>query len=159
MPVFRSSHRALPLRRAGFTILELVVVISIVAIMTSMALPAFTRIVEQTRLDRAAQSLSYDLQAAFAIVGRNRKPVRISWVPAKVQFSITDRFDTLFKSRPMGLTTDYKLSPSMFTVSNPQVDIFPPGLAADSLNIHIVNGKLKRTISMSRGGLVRVLKL
>ena len=57
----------------------------------------------QVRIDRAAQTLSYDLQMAFAIVGRNRKPVRISWDNSKVQFSITDRRNTtLFRTRPMG---------------------------------------------------------
>jgi hypothetical protein len=37
------------------------------------------------------------------------------------------------------------------------VEIYPPGLAADSLSVHIVNGSLKRTVSMTRGGLVRVI--
>jgi hypothetical protein len=46
----------------------------------------------------------------------------------------------------------------MFTVSKSMIEIYPPGLAADSLNIHIINKDLKRTISMQRGGLVRVIK-
>lgn len=145
--------------RRGFTILELIVVMAIIAIMTTVGMANFTRLVNQVRIERASQTLSYDLQMAFAIVGRNRKPVRITWVPAQVQFSITDRSDTLlFRTRGMGPDSPFKLRQSMFTVSRSQVEIYPPGLAADSLNIHIINGDQKRTISMSRGGLVRVLK-
>jgi prepilin-type N-terminal cleavage/methylation domain-containing protein len=147
------------LRRSGFTMLEMVLVLAIIGIMTTVALAGFTRLVNQARIDRASQTLSYDLQMAFAIVGRNRKPVRITWIPAQVQFSITDRSDTLlFRTRGMGPDSPFKLQQSMFTVSRTQVEIFPPGLAADSLNIKIVNGDQKRTISMSRGGLVQVLK-
>jgi hypothetical protein len=57
----------------------------------------------------------------------------------------------------MGVATEFKLRASYFTVSKQMVEIYPPGLAADSLNVHIVNGSLKRTVSMTRGGLVRVI--
>jgi prepilin-type N-terminal cleavage/methylation domain-containing protein len=145
--------------RPGFTMLELLIVLSIIAIITSIALAGFTRIVNQVRLDRAAQTVSYDLQMAFSIVGRNRKPVRIAWDSANVRFLITDRSDTLlFRTRPMGPDSPFKLDNSMFTVSKSMVEIYPPGLAADSLNIHIVNRDQKRTVSMQRGGLVRVIK-
>jgi hypothetical protein len=96
---------------------------------------------------------------AFAIVGRNRKPVRVSWDSTNVRFLITDRSDTLlFRTRPMGAETEFKLQKTMFSLSRPMVEIYPPGLAADSMNIHIVNGDQMRTISMQRGGLVQVLK-
>lgn len=138
--------------------LEVVVVLTIIAIITSIAMAGFTRIVNQVRLDRAAQTVSYDLQMAFAIVGRNRKPVRVSWDSANVRFLITDRSDTLlFRTRAMGPDSPFKLDKKMFSVSRPMVEIYPPGLAADSLNIHIVNKDQKRTISMQRGGLVRVI--
>ena len=151
------QHSTLSHRRA-FTMIEILIVLSIMAIVSSISMVGFTRIINQVRIDRAAQTLSYDLQMAFAIVGRNRQPVRISWDNTKVQFAITDRGNsTLFRTRPMGLSTEFKLSASYFTVSNSLVEIYPPGLAADSLNVHIVNGQLKRTISMSRGGLVRVI--
>jgi hypothetical protein len=130
-----------------------------IAVVTSFAMVGFTRIVNQVRLDRAAQTVSYDLQMAFSIVGRNRKPVRIAWDSANVRFLITDRSDTLlFRTRPMGPDSPYKLDKTMFTISSPMIEIYPPGLAADSLNIHIVNQDQKRTVSMQRGGLVRVIK-
>jgi prepilin-type N-terminal cleavage/methylation domain-containing protein len=150
---------ARPTTRPGFTILELLVVLSMIAVVTSFAMVGFTRIVNQVRLDRAAQTVSYDLQMAFSIVGRNRKPVRITWDSANVRFLVTDRSDTLlFRTRGMGPDSPFKLSKSMFAVSKSMVEIYPPGLAADSLNIHIVNRDQMRTISMQRGGLVRVIK-
>lgn len=144
--------------RHGFTMIEILIVLSVMAVISSISVVGFTRIINQVRLDRAAKTLSYDLQMAFAIVGRNRQPVRIKWDSTKVQFAITDRANsTLFRTRPMGPDTPYKLQASNFTVSRPMVEIYPPGLAADSLNIHIVNGSQMRTISMSRGGLVRMI--
>lgn len=144
--------------RGGFSMIELLIVMSVIAIISSISLAGFTRIINQVRIDRAAKTLSYDLQMAFALVGRNRQPVRVQWDPTKVQFAISDRSNTtLFRTRPMGLSSVYKFSPSNFTVSRSMVEIYPPGLAADSLNVHIVNGSQKRTISMSRGGLVRVI--
>lgn len=144
--------------RRGFTMIELLMVVTILAILTSIALASFTRTVDQARIDRAAQTLSTDLQMAFSLVGRNRKPVRISWDSVNVRFNITDRADTLFRTRPMGPSSEFKLRQTDFTVSRPVVEIYPPGLSNDSLNIHIVNRTQMRTLSMSRGGLVRVLK-
>ena len=158
-PAAGRMHASAPsLARRGFTMIEIILVLSILAILTSIATAAFTRSVEQVRIDRAAQSLSYDLQMAFSLVGRNRKPVRITWDSTNVRFNITDRADTLFRTRPMGITSEFKLQKSMFTVSRPVVEIYPPGLSNDSLNIRIVNRNQRRTVSMSRGGLVRVLK-
>ena len=151
------SHSRIRGRRA-FTMIELLIVLSVIGIVTSISLVGFTRTLNQVRIDRAAKTLSYDLQMAFAIVGRNRQPVRISWDNSKVQFAITDRGNTtLFRTRPMGPSTEFKLRASNFTVSKQMIEIYPPGLAADSLNVHIVNGTLKRTVSMTRGGLVRVI--
>jgi prepilin-type N-terminal cleavage/methylation domain-containing protein len=153
------EETATPTTRPGFTMLELLVVLSMIAVITSFAMVGFTRIVNQVRLERAAQTVSYDLQMAFSIVGRNRKPVRIAWDSNNVRFLVTDRSDTLlFRTRTMGPDSPYKLTKSMFTVSRSMIEIYPPGLAADSLNIHIIHKDLKRTISMQRGGLVRVIK-
>jgi len=144
--------------RRGFTMIEMLLVVLIVAIMSSIALSNFTRLVDQARIDRAANTLSYDLQMAFALVGRNRKPVRITWDSTNVRFNITDRSDTLFRTRPMGPTSEFKLRQGDFTVSKPVVEIYPPGLSNFPLTINIVNRSQKRTLLMSRGGLVQVLK-
>ncbi len=138
--------------------IEIVIALSIIGTMSALSMVAFTRIVRQYRVDRAARTLSYDMQAAFSIVGRNRKPVQIVWDSSKVQFAVTDRGNvTLFRTRPMGASSEYKLTPANIIVSRPAVEIFPPGLAADTLNIRIFDGTTSRTVSMSRGGLVRVL--
>jgi type II secretory pathway pseudopilin PulG len=139
--------------------IEVILVMTILGIPMTIATVSFRRTIDQVRIDRAAQSLSYDFQMAFALVGRNRKPVRISWDSANVRFNITDRSDTLFRTRPMGPASEFKLRQTDFTVSRPMVEIYPPGLSNDSLNVRIINRGQKRTISMARGGLVRVLKL
>jgi len=151
-------HGAPAAVRRGFTMIEMLLVVLIVAILASIGLSNFTRLVDQARIDRAATTLSYDLQMAFALVGRNRKPVRITWDSTNVRFNITDRSDTLFRTRPMGPTSEFKLRQTDFTVSKPVVEIYPPGLSNFPLTINIVNRSQKRTLLMSRGGLVQVLK-
>ena len=155
---FMTSGRFGAAGRRGFTMIELLIVLSILGIMTTLAVISFTKVMDQSRVDRAATTLSSDLQLAFALVGRNRKPVRITWDSTNVRFNVTDRTDTLFRTRPMGLTSEFKLRQTDFTVSRPTLEIYPPGLANDSLNIRIVNRDTKRTISVARGGLVRVLR-
>lgn len=161
MPLSRSAvitHPGRAARRRAFTMIEMVLVLSIIGTMTALSMVAFTQVVRQLRVDRAAKTLSYDMQMAFSLVGRNRKPVQIVWDASKVQFVVTDRGNvTLFRTRPMGISSEFKLTPSNFTVSRSSVEIFPPGLAADTLNIRIVDGNTARTVSMSRGGLVRVI--
>ena len=144
--------------RRGFTMVEMLLVVTVLAILASIALTNFTKAVDQARIDRAASTLSYDLQMAFALVGRNRKPVRITWDSVNVRFNITDRSDTLFRTRPMGPTSEFKLRQGDFTVSQPVVEIYPPGLSNFPLTINIVNRSQRRTLQMSRGGLVQVLK-
>ena len=151
-------HEVPPAIRRGFTMLEMLLVVLIIAILASIGLSNFTRLVDQARIDRAATTLSYDLQMAFALVGRNRKPVRITWDSTNVRFNITDRSDTLFRTRPMGPTSEFKLRQGDFSVSKPVIEIYPPGLSNFPLTINIVNRSQKRTLLMSRGGLVQVLK-
>ena len=85
---------------------------------------------DRIRVDRGASVLSDDIQSAFALVGRDRKPVRVVWDSSHVRFLLTDRPGTnVFRILTMGMDSEYKLKGSAFVVSDTAFEIFPPGLA------------------------------
>ena len=64
--------------RRGFTMIELLIVMGIAGIIVTLAMGRTTRMITAWRVNAAAQAIQNDLQSAFAIVGRNRKPLVVS---------------------------------------------------------------------------------
>lgn len=140
-------------RKTGFTLLELLIVLMIVGIVTALSGGRVHAIIVQQRVNRAANSLQSDLEAAFSIANRNRRPVRIAWDASKLQLQVTDRAGTVFYRRtPLG--ADYNLKSSNVTVSRSPIEIFPNGLANDTLLIQLSMESNVKKIRMSRAGMV-----
>lgn len=133
-------------------------VIVIAGLTLAIGVTGMARAQYRIRADRAAAVLSDDIQSAFALVGRDRKPVRVVWDATHVRFLLTDRAGTnMFRVRPLGMDTEYKLAASAIVVSDTAFEIYPPGLAESALTIAITNGNAPtRTISISRAGLVSI---
>lgn len=145
-------------RFSGFTLIELMMVIVIAGLTLAIGVTGMARAQYRIRVDRAVAALSDDFQSAFALVGRDRKPVRIVWDAAHVRFLITDRGGVnMFRIRPLGMETEYKLAATSFVVSDTAFEIYPPGLAENGLTVTITNGNAPpRTIGISRTGLVSI---
>jgi prepilin-type N-terminal cleavage/methylation domain-containing protein len=148
-PSFRS--------RRAFSMLELLVVISMIGVISMMAFGRTTSMLAGWRVSRAAQAYGEELQSAFAIVGRDRKPVRIVFNDTTMELKITNRAGTVtYRRRSFGPQTEYKLDSANVTPSVLKLEVFPPGLAADSLSVVFSrNGKFRR-VRMLRGGLVQI---
>jgi prepilin-type N-terminal cleavage/methylation domain-containing protein len=149
------SYKSARIRR-GFTILELVVVMGIIGILAMMSLGKTTRILTSWRVTRAAQAIDQELQTAFALVGRNRKPLTITFDLTKMEVRLSDRAGTVYRRRNFGPTSAYKLKASDLTLSRSSLEIYPPGLAGDSLSITITGRGVKKRVRMLRGGLVQI---
>jgi prepilin-type N-terminal cleavage/methylation domain-containing protein len=143
-------------RRNGFTMLELMLVVVLLGIVSAMSAGRIHDLIIQQRVVRAATAVQNGLESAFALAGRNRQPVRISWSPASMQFGVTDRSGNVFYRR-IGLGADaYGLESANVSVSRSPVEVYPGGLANDTLAVTLsVSGMTKR-IRMTRSGLVRV---
>lgn len=149
------SYRSVRIRR-GFTLLELVVVMGVIGILAMMSMGKASRMVTGWRVTRAAQVMDQELQTAFALVGRNRKPLTITFDLSKMEIRLSDRAGTIYRRRNFGITSAYKLKSSDITLSRSSLEVYPPGLAADSLSITITKPGVKKRVRMLRGGLVQI---
>ena len=155
---FRGAMQTpLSVRRRGFSLLELLVVISMIGVISMISMGRTSSMMTQWRVSRAAQAYGEELQSAFAIVGRDRRPVRITLDKTAMELRLTNRTGTvIYRRRNIGKSSAYKLDAADVTASKLTIEVFPPGLAADTLSVTISRqGKLRR-IRMLRGGLVQI---
>ena len=162
----RSTMRAPGTRirrsRRGFTLIELMMVIVIAGLTLAIGVKGLVGAQNRIRLDRATAVLSDEFQSAFALVGRDRKPVRIVYDKSNVRFILTDRGGTnIFRIRVMGDDSEYKMTATTLTVSDTSFEIFPPGLAESADTVWLKKGvgsrdSVVRMLVISRAGLVTV---
>lgn len=142
--------------RAGFSMLEIMVVLVIVGITSSISIGRIHALIIQERVQRAATSVQNDLEAAFALAARNRRPIRIEWNATTMQLGVTDRAGTT-AYRHTNLSQDaYGMRASGVTFSRSPLEVYPNGMANDTLTITIHGPNVTKTIRMSRAGLVLV---
>jgi prepilin-type N-terminal cleavage/methylation domain-containing protein len=139
--------------RRAFTMLEVVVVLMIVGVVSTLSAGRIHAIIVKERVQRASTSLQSDLQAAFAIASRNRRPIRISWNSAKMQMDVTDRAGTTFYRRtPLG--NDYGFTSSAVAFSASPIEVYPNGFASDTLTVVLSSDGNTRRVHMTRTGMV-----
>ena len=156
-PRCRSFRAGSPSRRAGFSLIELLTVFVIAGILGMMSIGSISKQMTQSKVQRAAQSITNDLQSAFAISARNRAPVRLVWDASKMMFSVTNRAQNVtFRKVTLGAGAGYNLRASQVTVYPAiPVEVFPNGLATDSLSVCINANGFRKRIRMTRAGLVQ----
>lgn len=143
-------------RRRGFTILELVIVIVMISLVSMISLGRASSMMTHWRVARAAQAYGEELQSAFALVGRNRKPLTITLDQTNMELRLTDRAGVIYRRRNFGPTSAYKLNAADVSASRLTLEIYPPGLAGDSMSVVISRQGQFRRIRMLRGGLVQI---
>ena len=143
-------------RLPGFTMFEVIVALVILGIVSAMSAGRIHDLLIQQRVVRASTAVENTLEAAFALATRNRQPVRISWSASNMQIGVTDRSGLVYYQR-LGLGSDaYGLKSANVSFSRSPLEVYPNGLANDTLNITLsANGNTKH-IRMTRAGLVRI---
>lgn len=143
-------------RRRGFSLLELMIALAMMSIIGMFALSRTSQMMTQWRLTRAAQAYGEELQSAFALVGRNRRPLTITLDKTAMEVRISDRNGVIYRRRNLGTTSAYKLDPADVTASRLTLEVYPPGLAADSMSVEFSRQGKYRRVRLLRGGLVQV---
>jgi prepilin-type N-terminal cleavage/methylation domain-containing protein len=144
-----------PVRR-GFTLIEVLVSVGLVGIALYISIPRFSRLRDQSRVQRAAQTLQAEVQQAFALAGRNRVPIRLTWNTTALQLQVTDLAgSTVYRRAGVGVGSGFGLNASNITVTPPTLTVFPNGLANDSLVITVARNGYSRTVRVARSGMLR----
>ena len=147
--------------RPGFSIMEMLVVVILVGIIMSVAGVRVSSMLTQQRVVRASSTIQTQMEKAFAIAGRNREPMLITFTTSAsaVRLNVTNRTGTM----SYGMV-DFKqlgLSNGDVTASSNTVTVFPNGFASDTLSVQVSVTKnsvnYKRRVRMSRAGMVKVI--
>jgi prepilin-type N-terminal cleavage/methylation domain-containing protein len=156
-----SGHRAGAARRA-FTMIELALTLTVIAIMAAMMVPKIGRVMQAQRIRRQTTIVAADLEQAFTLAARYRKPMRLSCTCASQTYTIADRTGgTVRLSRRLGADGDLGTLTLAFTTNpvigvNGVVDIFPSGVSSTALTVTLTSGSSSRTVTLSTAGLVRI---
>ena len=141
--------------RAGFSLIEMLVTVSMLAIMVGMAAPNVSRDITHGRVNGAAQVVAADLEQALSLAGRQRRPVRVTVDNALKEIVLTDRITgNLISRRQLGDVSEFKL----YSVDGAPatVDLLPHGVATTAMVVTLTAGDYSRRVTMTRGGYVRV---
>ena len=151
-----NSRQSPGTERQGFTMIELALTLTLIAILTTLMVPKIGRIMQATRINREIAIVVQDLEQAFTIAARYRKPMRLSCTCGTQTYTIADRTGgTVRLSRKLGADAD--LGTLTLTFSTSPVDIFPSGVATAPDTVRITSGTSTRAVVMTTGGQVRII--
>lgn len=135
--------------------LEMLIVLIIIAILVGIVIPKISRLIRHERVNRAAQVLVQDLQNGFAMAGRQRAPVRLTFTPSTKTYVFSDRSSgTVLQTRVMSTGSEYSLT--ALTPSVTTVDILPNGIGSAAFTVDLVNGDYQRRVWASTAGFIRM---
>jgi len=152
------NNTAMPRTRAGFTIMELMMVITLVGIIAAMAMPRISQVMTRSGASQAAGVVATDFEYAVSLAARQRRPVRIACDCANGIYTFSDRASgtLLFRRRIGG--TDGGFGLTALTFSSSSVEIFPSGITSGALTVTLDASGATRQVTLSSAGFVRVVR-
>ena len=140
--------------RSGFSMIEMVLVLIVVGLLVRITVVKTSRIMRHERVNRAAQVMVQDLQNGFAMAGRQRAPVRLTFTSSTKTYVFSDRLSgAVYLTRVMDNRTEYQLS--ALTPSVTTVDILPNGIGSTAFTVAVGLGDYSKTVTASSAGFIR----
>lgn len=138
---------------------EMAFAFAIMGILALMMFPRIQRVLQASRVSRTAATVATDLERAFTLAGRYRKPMRLACVCGSGTYTVADRTGgTVRLAR--NLVNAGELGTMTLTFSQTPVDIFPSGvvsIAAPPLTVRITSGISTRAVTLTTAGQVRIV--
>ena len=149
------QKRSIARRRSGFSMLEMLIVMLVISVLVKISVQKISTVIRHERVNRAAQVLLQDLQNGFAMAGRQRAPVRLTFTTSTKTYVFTDRASgTVLQTRVMSTGADYSLT--SMTTNQTTVDILPNGIGSTAFEVTLTNGDYSRKVTASTAGFVRM---
>lgn len=127
----------------------------IVAVAMATTIPRVGAVTNQTKVQRANQSLQQDVQQAWAIAGRNRAPVTLKFVSSSMQLQITNLAgSTVYKRTGYGTGGGYGFTSTELIMAPATITVFPSGLANDTVGFSVIRKNYSRKFWVSKSGMV-----
>lgn len=145
-----------PQRRPAFSLLEVLIFLVILGTLTAIALPRMKRDSSQRRVEAAAFAVTADVEAAFSLAARGRRPMRLTYNASSGELRAADRTaGTVHRRRPLRSSSEFQLDSVAMTPAT--VDFYPNGVATAGFTIAMKNGAHERRVVVTRTGLTRVV--
>ncbi len=143
-------------RRTGFTLLEITLVVVVLGVVASIAMPRLSAVTTAHRVNQAANVVVADLELANAMAAQRRIPLELRVDSTRLGLSVMMRDSgKVVRRRVLGADSEWKLDSVVATPA--RVTLFPGGTTSSSIQLVLHAGGHTRTVTMSRAGLVRVL--
>jgi type II secretory pathway pseudopilin PulG len=140
---------------------EMVMAFTLIAIMTGMMIPKIAQAMRSNHVNRAIALVATDMEAAFTLAARQRKPVRIDCTCGTGGYTVADRAGTVLLRRNVRGDSDWSVVTLTFAGGPPTntlpVEIFPPGIGDKTLTVRITSGSSTRAVFVTTAGQVRII--
>lgn len=141
-------------RRAGFSAIEIIITLVLAGILATIALPSISRNVAQDRVRRAQFVVGSQVELAYQLAARVRKPVTVTLDASTKVLTIADRSTgTAYKTMDLARTGEWALTDASISPSG-GVTIFPTGIASAALTITLTNNAYSRYVRATVAGQV-----
>jgi prepilin-type N-terminal cleavage/methylation domain-containing protein len=144
-----------PARQSGFSLIEMVLVLAIVGILVSVALPRVSTTLLQEATRRASVQVATQIEYAFASAARTNAPVTLQYDSASGVLTVARRSGAPLRQMLLKQGSAFALTRVTFSPSVPVV-VFPDGVASSSMSAALGYPGYARTVTASRTGLVTV---
>ena len=140
---------------------EMVFTFVVIAIMAGMMVTKIGPVMQRTQVNRSIALVASDMEAAYTLAARQRKPVRIDCNCGAGTYTVADRAGTVLLSRNLAADNDMGVMTLTFTPAGPPntlpVEVFPPGISDKTLTVRITKGTSTRAVFVTTAGQVRII--
>lgn len=143
--------------RQGFSLIELLIAVVVLGVMTAISMPHIQRVIASKRVSSATTVVALDLEQAFTLASRQRRPVVLSCDCANRIYSITDAASgQVYLVRNLG--ADAAMQVDTLGFSTPSVTVYPRGTSSAPMQVTLQGAGASHRIAMTSAGIVRVVE-